>query len=180
VRFAAEAYRADPEHFAREAMHVTNTVRFQDHPDLVIADDVADDGTGNVWSLEALIRRLENDGAQSPRRALEQLAAGLVAAIEAAGIFADQAAVPSHALAPKLLGLDVLLDSAGSPRLLEVERYPALGGGAAAVVDAVNRQLLTTIVDLALESSDQDLGQAAEKYGFTALFFRRPGDVSAA
>ncbi|MFP6740034.1 MAG: hypothetical protein VCD33_00150, partial [Alphaproteobacteria bacterium] len=86
MRFAAEAYTADPEHFAREAMHVTNTVRFQDHPDLVVADDVADDGTGNVWSLEALIRRLANDSAESPLPALEKLAAGLMAAIEVAGV----------------------------------------------------------------------------------------------
>ncbi len=64
VRFAAEVYRVDPEHFAREAMHVTNTVRFQDHPDLVVADDVADDGTGNVWSLDAMYRRLEDDCAE--------------------------------------------------------------------------------------------------------------------
>lgn len=41
---------------------------------------------------------------------LEDLVAGLVEAIEAVGIFADQAALPRHALAPKLLGLDVLLD----------------------------------------------------------------------
>ncbi len=180
VRFAAEVYRVDPEHFAREAMHVTNTVRFQDHPDLVVADDVADDGTGNVWSLDALYRRLEDDGAESPRPALEKLAAGLMAAIEAAGVFADQATVPRRSTAPKLLGLDVLLDSAGRPWLLEVERYPALGGGAAAVVDAVNGRLLKAMVELALETPDQDLGPTAKKCGFTALFSRRPGGVSAA
>ena len=123
---------------------------------------------------------LEDDGAEPPRPALETLASGLMAAIEAAGVFADQATVPRHSLEPKLFGLDVLLDRAGRPWLLEVERYPALGGSAAAVVDAVNRQLLTTIVDFARNRRTRISDRPLKKSGFTALFSRRPGDVSAA
>ena len=105
---------------------------------------------------------------------LEDLSAGLVEAIEAVGVFADQAALPRHALAPKLLGLNVLLDHGLRPWLLEVERYPALGGGAAAVVDAVNWRLLKTMVELDLAPSYDDRAVAARERGYTALFSRRP------
>jgi len=60
---------------------------------------------------------------------LMHLAHAVVEAIEAVGIFRDQVAAGGRfAFPPRFLGLDVLIDENLKPWLLEIERYPGLGG----------------------------------------------------
>ena len=73
------------------------------------------------------------------------LVARFVRLIAARGLFAEQnAAGPPRSFVPKLFGLDVLLDRAGRPWLLEMQRKPAASG--APLVNRVNGELFQTIL----------------------------------
>lgn len=166
VRFAVEPYRLEAGGLHEIERHVTNSVRFQDHPGMRLSRDPQKEDEGNVWSLSALLKRLEEHAPQvgDPRPALLELARGVARLIDHAGLFATQREEGRRfAYPPKLLGLDVLLDREGRPWLLEIEAFPALGGGAAAVVGRLHQRLFRSAADIALAAGED--GQAGATLG---------------
>ena len=146
VRIAPEAYRPGLGWLDRSAIHITNTALHRDHPDLVLSKDRSRDDLGNIWSLEALLRHIAARGGlvEVLWQRLQDLALGLTLVIKHGGLFQRQAAQQgSEAYPPKLIGMDVLLDSELRPWLLEVQRTPGQTG--AAVVEVVNAELFQTI-----------------------------------
>ncbi len=134
VRFAPEAYRLDAASLGDAARHVTNTVRFLDHPAMRLDGKTSSEGAGNVWQLVRFLERAHEQGfsSQTLWSRFDGLASGLLQRLARQEIFNTQARdCPAHAYAPKILGLDILLDATGKPWLLEIEVYPALSGGAA-------------------------------------------------
>ena len=124
-------------------MHVTNTVRFMNHPQMRLRDDEPGNASTRVWSLSALLDQsaIRRDLVVGRLRAL---AAAVMRVADVADIAAGQIERGgSVAWPPKLLGLDVLLDAEHRPWLLEVERYPALSGGAAPAATRVNERLMS-------------------------------------
>lgn len=163
VRFAVEPYRLDGGSLDEIARHVTNSARFQDHPGMHLSRDPAKEDEGNVWSLSALLERLGDSPTASgdPRDGLLGLATAVARLIDRAGLFAAQRERGQRfAYPPKLLGLDVLLDRQGRPWLLEIEAFPALGGGAAAVVGKLHDRLFRSAAAIAIAS---DPGAAHEE-----------------
>lgn len=140
VRFAPAPFRRADGWLDDNAIHITNTALHRDHPDLVVVKDPKVDGQGNIWSLAAVFRRLAADGADTTSiwHRFCELAVKLVAVIKHSGLFEDQARQPNpYAFPLKVLGLDVLLDDALRPWLLETQRAPAPSGDAG-VITRVN------------------------------------------
>lgn len=82
------------------------------------------------------------------REALTKLAANLVADLEATGFLAGVRAVGSGFL-PRFIGIDVALDARGKPWLLEIERYPGVGG-VSPLTAAINHRFRSDWMDLVL------------------------------
>jgi Flp pilus assembly protein TadD len=150
VRIAPELYDPSPDRAGGPSMHITNTALHLDHPDLVISQDPAQEDTGAIRSLSALLRRMTADGldgatAFAEIKALMEWFVGLLAG---EGLFARQAAsAPLRAFPPKLFGLDVLIDAEGHPWLIEMQRTPAARG--AALVDRINGDMFVTNFSMA-------------------------------
>ena len=131
VRFAPEPYDPRPDAPGGPSMHITNTALHVDHPDMVISQDPAEENVGMVWSLSALLARITADGGdgQAVFAEIKTLMEWFVRMLAADGLFARQAASgPPRAFAPKLFGLDVLVDADGHPWLIEMQRIPAATG----------------------------------------------------
>ena len=146
VRFAPEPYDLRPERLGEVSMHVTNTALHRGHPGLVISQDPARDGEGSIWSLAAYLRRLQADGCdpQRVRGDIHALVAAFVRLLRADGLFARlSGSEPPHATGPKLIGLDVLLDAAARPWLIECQAKPAMSG--APLVERVNGPMFATM-----------------------------------
>ncbi|WP_394762280.1 CDC27 family protein [Phenylobacterium sp.] len=145
VRIAPEPYDPDPARVADPAMHVTNTALHLDHPGLSISQDPSQEDTGSIRSLSALLGRMTADGRDGAAAfgEIKQLVAWFVRLLAAEGLFARQAASgPARAFAPKLFGLDVLIDADGHPWLIEMQRTPAARG--APLVDRINAEMFNT------------------------------------
>jgi len=146
VRIAPEPYDPSPDRVGGPSMHVTNTALHLDHPGLVICQDPAQEDTGAIRSLSALLRRMTADGldGQAAFGEISDLVTWFVRLLAADGIFARQAAAaPPRGYAPKLFGLDVLIDEAGHPWLIEMQRTPAARG--APLVERLNAEMYMTI-----------------------------------
>lgn len=146
VRIAPEPYDPSPERLAEVSMHVTNTALHLDHPGLKISQDETREDEGAIWSLSALLRRMQSEGFD-PKAVFGEIR-GLVAwflrQVEREGLFARQAAMGSaRAFGPKLLGFDVLLDADGHPWLIEIQSNPAARG--APLVNRINGDLFANI-----------------------------------
>ena len=145
VRLAPEAYDPDPARAGDPAMHVTNTALHQGHPGLAISEDASQEDTGSIRSLTALLRRMTADGldGEAVFGEIKALMEWFVRLLAADGLFERQAACgPPRAFAPKLFGLDVLVDEAGHPWLIEMQRTPAARG--AALVERINGEMYAT------------------------------------
>jgi tetratricopeptide (TPR) repeat protein len=146
VRFAPEPYDPRPERLADVSMHVTNTALHKGHPQLVISKDESKEDEGVIWSLGALLRRMQADGMDVEKvfGEIKQVVEWLVRMFDADGLFERQAAFgPPRSFGPKLFGMDMLLDAEGHPWLLEIQRKPASTG--AALVEKVNAELYANI-----------------------------------
>jgi hypothetical protein len=146
VRFAPEPYDPRPEALANNAMHVTNTALHRGNPALVVSQDAAREDEGHVWSLSAYLKRLSAEGCDG--RAVfgkvERLVAWFVRMVASEGLFEHQAkAAPPRAFAPKLFGLDVLIDADGEPWLIEMQVKPAAAGSP--LVARINGELFATV-----------------------------------
>jgi hypothetical protein len=62
VRIAPEPYDPSPDRIGGTSMHVTNTALHVGHPGLVIDQDPAQEDSGAIRSLSALLRRMTADG----------------------------------------------------------------------------------------------------------------------
>jgi hypothetical protein len=79
---------------------------------------------------------------------IKALVEWFVRLLAADGLFARQAAAaPPRGFAPKLFGLDVLIDEAGHPWLIEIQRTPAARG--APLVDRINAEMFITCFRMA-------------------------------
>jgi tetratricopeptide (TPR) repeat protein len=146
VRIAPELYDPDPAHAGGTSMHVTNTALHLDHPGLVIDRDPAQEDSGAIRSLSALLSRMTADGldGQAAFGEIKALVEWFVRLLAADGLFARQAAsAPPRAYTPKLFGLDVLVDAEGHPWLIEMQRTPAARG--APLVDRINAEMFNTV-----------------------------------
>ena len=146
VRIAPEPYDPRPDRVGGPSMHVTNTALHLEHPGLVICQDPAQEDTGAIRSLSALLRRMSADGldGQGVFGQIRELVTWFVRLLAADGLFARQAAsAPPRGYAPKLFGLDVLIDEAGHPWLIEMQRTPAARG--APLVERLNGEMYMTI-----------------------------------
>jgi Flp pilus assembly protein TadD len=146
VRIAPELYDPDPSRAGGTSMHVTNTALHLDHPALVIDQDPAQEDSGAIRSLSALLRRMTAEGldGQAAFGEIKALVEWFVRLLAADGLFARQAAsAPPRAFAPKLFGLDVLIDAEGHPWLIEMQRSPAARG--APLVDRINSEMFNTV-----------------------------------
>lgn len=151
VRFAPEPYDPRPERLAEISMHVTNTALHKGHPSLMISDDPSRDDVGSIWSVSAVLRRMQADGqdAEAVSERIAALVAWFLRLLTREGLFARQAASgPARSFAPKLFGLDVLLDADGQPWLIEVQAAPAAAG--AALVNRINGELYQTIFKMSV------------------------------
>ena len=94
VRIAPEPYDRDPGKAGHPEMHVTNTALHLDHPGLSIYQDPAQEDTGSIRSLSALLGRMTADGleGQAVFGEIKQLVEWFVRLLAAEGLFARQAA----------------------------------------------------------------------------------------
>jgi Tfp pilus assembly protein PilF len=162
VRFAPEPYDPRPERLAEISMHVTNTALHKGHPSLVISEDPDRDDVGSIWSVSALLRRMQADGhdAEAVFGRIGDLVAWFLRLLRREGLFARQAAsAPARSFSPKLFGLDVLVDADGMPWLIEVQAAPAATG--AALVNRINGELYQTIFRMSVGTLVED-GMAPE------------------
>lgn len=146
VRIAPEPYDPRPERLSEVAMHVTNTALHLDHPGLKISDDDTRDDDGSIWSLSAVLRRMEREGfsREAVFGQICDLVSWFLRHVEREGLFARQAALgPARAFGPKLIGFDILLDADGHPWLIEMQSNPAARGSA--LVNRINGELFTTM-----------------------------------
>lgn len=169
---APEPYRTDPAGLGRRAAHVINPLALDGHLDMKVASSLDADGTGNVWSLAALFETLAGRGVDTELawRRLVGLGAGLVRLAAFAGIVEEQTAGGlEQAYPPKLLGMDVMLDAALQPHLLEVERFPGLSAPAHdAVSNAVKTRLRGAVARLVLTPDAEAPATAPSPPGRTA------------
>ena len=150
VRIAPELYDPDPAKGGGPSMHVTNTALHLGHPGLAINQDPNQEDTGSIRSLSALLGRMTADGldGRAAFGEIKQLVEWFVRLLAAEGLFARQAASgPARGFAPKLFGLDVLIDADGHPWLIEMQRTPAARG--APLVDRINAELFNTCFRMA-------------------------------
>jgi Tfp pilus assembly protein PilF len=162
VRFAPEPYDPRPERLSDISMHVTNTALHTGHPGLVICDDASVEDRGAIWSLSAVLRRLEAEG--RPRAAVFgeicELVAWFLRQAVREGLFERQAqSGPRRAFGPKLLGFDVLLDEDARPWLIEIQTNPAMRG--APLVSRINAELFGNIFRMTVAPLVRD-GMAPE------------------
>ena len=162
VRIAPEPYDPTPERLAEVSMHVTNTALHLDHPGLKISQDDTREDEGAIWSLSAVLRRMESEGFD-PKAVFGEvraLVAWFLRQVEREGLFARQAAMGSaRAFGPKLLGFDVLLDADGHPWLIEIQSNPAARG--APLVNRINGDLFTNIYRMSVAVlTDDDMSDA--------------------
>ncbi len=136
ARAAPLPWSAAPEEAAVEARHVTNTLRYSADQELRTQ--------ARVLSFARLAGALEREGLDRGRLRNSLIGAGqavarLIAANEVGlrHVTGNPATVP-----PKLLGLDLIFDTSLRAWLLEIERYPALGGGTKEA-EAVNTRLFS-------------------------------------
>ena len=151
ARIAPERYAIDDAALSRPAIHVTNTALHRHHPELVVSDDPSQENVGNVWSLTAALGRLASEGLDSAQvwGRIVQLVRGMLSVAAGAGIFERQAREHTrYCFPPRLFGLDILLDAAGRPWLLEYQRNPAMGGNP--LVARINAQLCATIFQMSV------------------------------
>lgn len=161
VRFAPAAYDPRPERLSEVAMHVTNTALHLGHPGLVISEDPSRDDVGAIWSLSALLRRVQADGhdAQAVFGEIRALVTWFLRHLRREGMFARQAGRgPARAYAPKLFGLDVLLDADGHPWLLEIQTSPAAIGPP--LVNRINGEMFKTVFEMTV--APLGLGETAD------------------
>ena len=184
VRFAPEPYDASPERLAEISMHVTNTALHIGHPGLRISDDASKDDEGSVWSVAALLRRIEADG-HDPEAVfgrISGLVAWFVRMLRRDGFFARQSALgPARSYGPKLFGFDILLDADANPWLIEIQAAPA--GVGAALVNKVNGELYETMFRMTVGPLIED-GMSAEAIqaliGDPSAVLRREAEIEAA
>ncbi len=136
ARAAPLPWSASPNEAAVEARHITNTLRY--------SADQALRAQARVLSFARLAGELEREGLAAGRLQDGLIGAGravtrLIAANDVGlrHVRGNPAAVP-----PKLLGLDLIFDNSLRAWLLEIERYPALGGGTKEA-EAVNTRLFS-------------------------------------
>jgi hypothetical protein len=158
ARIAPEPYATDDPALARPAVHVTNTALHRSHPNLVIGQNPEREDEGNIWSLSAVLRRLGDEGLDPSAvwTRIAQLARGVLAVAAGAGIFERQAREHTrYCFPPRLFGLDILLDAAGRPWLLEYQRNPAMGGNP--LVTRINAQLCVTVFQMSVYPLLEDI-----------------------
>lgn len=146
VRLAPERYERGEGWLERIGMHITNTALHIGHPGLILSDDPAAETSGNIWTLRGMMGRLKTSGFDTAAisAAITDLVRQFLAVLTADGVFERQAANhPPRAYAPKLFGLDVLLDEQGKPWLIEMQRKPALAG--TPLVEWINGELCAAI-----------------------------------
>lgn len=145
VRIAPEPYDPSPDRGGGAAMHVTNTALHVGHPGLSVSQDASQEDVGSIRSLSALLRRMAADGfdGQAVFGEIKALVEWYVRLLAADGLFERQAAgKPPRAFPAKLFGLDVLIDEAGHPWLIEMQRTPAARG--APLVEKINGEMYIT------------------------------------
>lgn len=105
-------------------MHIANLLASGQHPNRVSLQEIR----SNVMPLNELIEAHHFDQTQAAviRENLKRLADAVVKTMEHGGIFEHQGS--SGAYAPKFIGLDIILDDQLTAWLLELERYPGVGG----------------------------------------------------
>ena len=163
VRIAPELYDPSPDRGGGASMHVTNTALHLDHPDLKISQDAKEEDTGSIRSLSALLRRMSADGLDGDKvfGEIKTLVEWVVRMIAGEGLFARQAASgPARGFPPKLFGMDVLVDEAGHPWLIEMQRTPAARG--APLVEKINGEMYMTSFRMAQAPLIDDTTPAAE------------------
>lgn len=126
VRFAPAQYRREAGWLERLDMHITNTALHKGHEGLVFDDDPTVEDRGSVWGLAAFLERAVPDPKALWAR-IERVAGQVVAMLAADGVFAEMAP-HGRAFLPKLIGLDLLLDEALEPWLIEIQRVPGQTG----------------------------------------------------
>jgi hypothetical protein len=138
-------------------MHITNTALHKGHPSLLVSDDPNRDDVGSIWSVSALLRRMQADGldAQAVAGRIGDLVAWFLRLLQREGLFARQAErAPARSFAPKLFGLDVLVDADGMPWLIEVQAAPAATG--APLVNRINGELYQTVFNMSVGTLVED------------------------
>ena len=136
ARAAPLPWSAAPEEAGIEARHITNTLRYSADQELRTQ--------ARVLSFARLTGQLEREGLDAGRLQEGLIGAGRAVArlialndVGLRHVSGNPAAVP-----PKLLGLDLIFDKSLRAWLLEIERYPALGGGSKEA-EAVNTRLFS-------------------------------------
>lgn len=163
VRIAPEPYDPRPERLSEVAMHVTNTALHLDHPGLRISDDDTREDDGAIWSLSAMLRRMEAEGESGKTVFVEicDLVSWFLRHVEREGLFARQAARgPARAFAPKLIGFDILLDADGHPWLIEMQSNPAARG--APLVNRINGEMFESLYRMQVGVFAEDSIAAAD------------------
>jgi hypothetical protein len=182
VRIAPEPYATDEAALRRSAAHVTNTALHRFHRDMVVTT-AADDESGNVRSLTALLRHMAAHGLDAARiaAAMVDLARVLVGIVAESGLFRAQAEEHGrYCFPPLLFGLDLLIDQDGRAWLLECQRAPALHGSALVeriagdLADSAVRMQLYRLGEAASDAAAREAAAAAQEEamrgGFEPLF----------
>ena len=146
VRFAPDRFESG---LGNARAHVTNTARHRDYEGLILSADASQESFGHVWSVNAYRRRLDADGLDASQVwiGVRALIKEMLAMLEADGLFARQSAsAPRRSYAPKLFGVDVLIDEKGKAWLIELEKKPALGG--LPLVDRIHNEMFNTMFEM--------------------------------
>jgi tubulin polyglutamylase TTLL6/13 len=168
VRFAPRPYQQQEGWLDQADIHITNTALHRNNPLLQVSQDGAVENAGHIWSLKAYLRQLAADGHDPDQvfTAIGRLVGRFLLTLRAEGFFARQAeSATSRGYGAKLFGLDVVLDAAARPWLIEAQRSPAWtstpplvgrinGGAAEAMTRMMSSPLLRPREDAAALGAD--------------------------
>lgn len=131
VRFAPSKYSIEENDLADLTKHITQTELFRNNPELIqsVSKDLGTETP--VWTLSRLLQYISDQGhnANTLSNRLKKLSADVAKLISYSGVL-EQKLIHNTAFAyqPKILGLDVQVDSELNIHLLEIERYPGAAG----------------------------------------------------